>query len=162
MLTCGGGGDRALAGSPIHAAVYSLPVKPETTYQRHHGREQPIVNSLSVLESRSLNPVPRPALLATFPLVFLPFRASRLCLCSLSWSSVLQTQEGSTSFLSDLCFLPAFLPHTPPPSCFLFNEHLWGLPGGPVVKNLPCNAGAVCLMPSQGTKIPQAAEQLSL
>ena len=34
-------------------------------------------------------------------------------------------------------------------------------PGGPMVKNLPCNAGDVSSIPGQGTKIPQAAEQLS-
>ena len=149
-------------GHPSDAAVYSLPVEPETTYQRHRVRDQPIVNSLSVLESRSLNPVPKPALLATFPLVFLPFRASRLCLCSLSWTPSSRPRRGAPLLLSDLCFLPPFLPHTPPPSCFLFNEHLWELASGPVVKNLPCDAGDVCLIPSQGTKIPQAAKQLSL
>ena len=35
-------------------------------------------------------------------------------------------------------------------------------PGGPVVKNSPSNAGDVGLIPGRGTKIPQAAEQLSL
>ena len=35
------------------------------------------------------------------------------------------------------------------------------LPSGLVVKNLPCNAGDVGSIPGQGTKIPQAAEQLS-
>ena len=35
-------------------------------------------------------------------------------------------------------------------------------PGGPVVKNLPCNAGDVGLIPGQGTEIPYATEQLSL
>ena len=34
--------------------------------------------------------------------------------------------------------------------------------GDPVVKNLPCNAEDVGSIPSQGTKIPHAAEQLSL
>ena len=33
--------------------------------------------------------------------------------------------------------------------------------GGPVVKNLPCNAGDMGSIPDQGTKIPHAAEQLS-
>ena len=33
--------------------------------------------------------------------------------------------------------------------------------GGPEVKNLPCNAGDMCLIPSQETKIPPAVEQLS-
>ena len=37
-----------------------------------------------------------------------------------------------------------------------------GLPGGPVVKNPPCNAEDVGLIPGWGTKIPHAAEQLSL
>ena len=35
-------------------------------------------------------------------------------------------------------------------------------PGGPVVKNLPSNAGDVSLIPGQGTKIPHAAGQISL
>ena len=34
-------------------------------------------------------------------------------------------------------------------------------PGGPVVKNLPSNAGDVGLISGQGTKIPHALEQLS-
>ena len=35
-------------------------------------------------------------------------------------------------------------------------------PGGPVAKNLPCNAGYKGLIPSHGTKIPHAMEELSL
>ena len=35
-------------------------------------------------------------------------------------------------------------------------------PGGPVVKNPPCNAGDVGSIPSQGTEIPHATGQLSL
>ena len=34
-------------------------------------------------------------------------------------------------------------------------------PGGPVVKNPPCNAGDTGLIPGWGTKIPYATEQLS-
>ena len=34
-------------------------------------------------------------------------------------------------------------------------------PGGPVIKNLPSNAGDVGLIPGFGTKIPHAAKQLS-
>ena len=34
-------------------------------------------------------------------------------------------------------------------------------PGGPVIKNPPCNVGYVDLISDQGTKIPQATEQLS-
>ena len=33
--------------------------------------------------------------------------------------------------------------------------------GGPVAKNLPCNAGDVGSIPGPGTKIPHAREQLS-
>ena len=42
------------------------------------------------------------------------------------------------------------------------NQH-WDLPGGPVVKNLPCNTGDVGSLPSQGTrtKIPHALRQLT-
>jgi len=38
----------------------------------------------------------------------------------------------------------------------------WGLPSGPGVKNPPCNAGDVGVIPGQGTKIPHATGQLSL
>ena len=38
----------------------------------------------------------------------------------------------------------------------------WEFPSGPVVKNLPFNAGDTGLIPGQGTKIPHAAGQLSL
>ena len=34
-------------------------------------------------------------------------------------------------------------------------------PGGPVVKNLPSNAGDLGSIPGQGTKIPNAVRQLS-
>ena len=34
------------------------------------------------------------------------------------------------------------------------------LPGGPVVKNLPANAGDVDLIPDPGSTIPHAAGQL--
>ena len=36
----------------------------------------------------------------------------------------------------------------------------WDFPGGPVVKNPPCNAGDACSITGWGTKIPHAAEQL--
>ena len=39
---------------------------------------------------------------------------------------------------------------------------LWDFPGGPVVKNLPSNAGDAGSIPGRGTRIPHAAEQLSL
>ena len=46
--------------------------------------------------------------------------------------------------------------------CCSFSElYWWDFPGGPVVKNLPSNAGGACSIPGQGTKIPHAAEQLS-
>ena len=38
---------------------------------------------------------------------------------------------------------------------------LGNFPGGPVVKNPPSNAGNAGSIPGQGTKIPQATEQLS-
>ena len=44
----------------------------------------------------------------------------------------------------------------------LFKEDARDFPGGPVVKNLPSNAGDAGLIPGQGTKIPQAVEQLIL
>ena len=37
----------------------------------------------------------------------------------------------------------------------------WDFPGGPVVKNLPCNARGLDWIPDRGTKIPQSVGQLS-
>ena len=39
--------------------------------------------------------------------------------------------------------------------------YLVDLPGGPIVKNPPSNAGDTGLIPGQGTKIPHAVGQLS-
>ena len=36
----------------------------------------------------------------------------------------------------------------------------WDFPGAPVVKNSPCNAGDIGLIPSWGSKIPHATERL--
>ena len=41
-----------------------------------------------------------------------------------------------------------------------FGRQCRGFPGGPVVKNLPCTAGDLGLIPGWGTKIPHATEQL--
>ena len=38
---------------------------------------------------------------------------------------------------------------------------IWDFPGGPVVKNPPCNAWNMGSNPGQEAKIPYAAEQLS-
>jgi len=43
-----------------------------------------------------------------------------------------------------------------------FQESHRGFPGGPVVKNPPCSAGAVGLIPGWGTKIPHATKPLNL
>ena len=43
-----------------------------------------------------------------------------------------------------------------------WEERVGDFPGGPVVKNLPSNAGDLDSIPNQGTKIPYAAGQLSL
>ena len=40
-------------------------------------------------------------------------------------------------------------------------SELRDFPGGPVVKNLPSNAGDLGSIPGQGTKIPNAVRQLS-
>ena len=40
-------------------------------------------------------------------------------------------------------------------------RHMRDFPGGPVVKNLPCNAGDMCSVSDQRTKIPRIAGQLS-
>ena len=41
-------------------------------------------------------------------------------------------------------------------------NHPWDFPGGPAVKNLPCNAGDAGSIPDRGTKVPHAVGQLSL
>ena len=41
------------------------------------------------------------------------------------------------------------------------NPEYWDFPGGPVVKNPPCNAGNMGSIPDKGIKIPQAPEQRS-
>ena len=48
------------------------------------------------------------------------------------------------------------------PRSLLEMKHFRNFRGGPVVKNLPCNAGDVGLIPGLGTKIQHAAGQLSL
>ena len=42
------------------------------------------------------------------------------------------------------------------------SETLDDFPGGPEVRNLPCNEGDMGLIPGWGTKIPHAAGQLNL
>ena len=53
-------------------------------------------------------------------------------------------------------------------SCGCCNKHMGGLkqkwmdvPGGPVMKSLPSNAGSMGSIPGQGVKTPHAAQQLS-
>ena len=41
-------------------------------------------------------------------------------------------------------------------------QQCWDFPGGPVVKNLPSNAGDAGSIPGWGTKIPHAEGHLSL
>ena len=40
-------------------------------------------------------------------------------------------------------------------------RHLEDFPGGPVVKNLPSNAGDIGVIPGPGTHIPHAIERLN-
>ena len=46
--------------------------------------------------------------------------------------------------------------------CPLYKKLKRNLPGGPVIKNPPRNAGDLSSIPVWGTKIPHAVEQLSL
>ena len=39
-------------------------------------------------------------------------------------------------------------------------EECLGLPGGPVVENLPCSLGIIGLIPGQGTRVPHAVKEL--
>ena len=43
----------------------------------------------------------------------------------------------------------------------LYDVSSQDFPGGPVVKNSPCNTGDMGLIPGQGTKIPHVAGQLN-
>ena len=47
-------------------------------------------------------------------------------------------------------------------TCQYLKHPPWDVPGGPVVRNPSCNAGDVGSVSGQGTKIPHAAERLSL
>ena len=49
-----------------------------------------------------------------------------------------------------------YLNHQGPAKKNVLNVLLRDFPGGPMVKNLPCNAGDAGLIPGQGTKIPHA------
>ena len=75
---------------------------------------------------------------------------------------------GQTAFPKGGCDIPCHL------TCFSYHVTLTLLlstdqkkcksrdfPGGPVVKNLPSDAGEAGLIPGQGTKIPPAEKQLS-
>ena len=44
---------------------------------------------------------------------------------------------------------------------YSLEKSYWDFSGGPVVKNPPCNAGDMGLIPGRGTRIPYAAGQLS-
>ena len=72
--------------------------------------------------------------------------------CSQAYPLLLQVPTSPTvSFLSNFC------------DVVLSIENMWDLPGGPVVKNPPCdNAGDPSSIPDWGTKIPHSSEQLSL
>ena len=49
------------------------------------------------------------------------------------------------------------------PQCNRYSRNAyWDFPGGPVVKNPPCNAGDTGSIPGRENKIPCVAEQLSL
>ena len=50
----------------------------------------------------------------------------------------------TVSFLSNFC------------DVVLSIENMWDFPGGPAVKNTPCNAGGVSSIPDWGTKIDPA------
>ena len=54
------------------------------------------------------------------------------------------------------------VPQCPAHRSFIKMSSVGTFPGGPVVKNWPCNAGGVGLSPGQGTTIPQVREQINL
>ena len=103
-------------GPHIRYSRCALPVKPEMTPQGHRGPGQPSVTSPSVLESRSLNLSPSlHYLLLSRCRSFLFLLLDSACVpCRVAPSS--RPRTGVPLLLSDLCFLPPFLPHTPPPS----------------------------------------------
>ena len=47
--------------------------------------------------------------------------------------------------------------HRAPKLTFSLEKAFWSFSGGPVVKNIPCDAGDSGLIPGQGTKTPSAA-----
>ena len=93
-------------------------------------------------------------------------------------------EAGEREAKSDQYHTPSTISGPCPPSCtiqrdvFLINylvnpsflvaletvlrrRESWDYPGGPVIKNSPCNAGDVGSTLDQGTKIPHAVEQLN-
>ena len=53
------------------------------------------------------------------------------------------------------------LPHEDPEPLTFKMQRCWDVPGSPVVKSLPSNAGDTGSIPGQGTKIPHAVGQQS-
>ena len=70
------------------------------------------------------------------------------------------------SLIHYLLFYSSFIYYSEHVSAFntLYSPYfkiIWDFPGGPAVKNPPCNAGDAGSIPGQGTKIPHAVGQLS-
>ena len=61
-------------------------------------------------------------------------------------------------FCVSISFLVLYLPHQ---ARLVLLKKCWDVPGGPVAKNLPSNAGDVGLIPGWGTKIARTTGQLS-
>ena len=73
-----------------------------------------------------------------------------------------QRWELSPQLLSSRCISVLVLTLLLPSYKNFLLRLFWDFPGGPVVQNLPCNAGDVGSIPGGDTKIPRASEQLSL
>ena len=65
------------------------------------------------------------------------------------------TRTATTTWVS------SFLQYSFPFTCQQTQECLEDFPGGPLAKNLPCNAGGAGSIPGQKTEIPHVVEQLS-
>ena len=83
------------------------------------------------------------------------------------WTTTNHTKGQSSSKEGDVVYMvglegnPLLWAPSGTPNDFFFKHFFEDFPGGPVVKNLPSNAGYMGSIPGQGSKIPHAAGQLS-
>ena len=73
----------------------------------------------------------------------------------------LKEEKDFSRWRGERCFSPPRLRSLRAKLISYLSTCSWDFPGGPVVKNLSCNAGHAGSIPGWGTNIPHAAGQLS-